>query len=157
MDLKEIQELLRMISKSDLSEVEIERKDFRIRIKKGGDPVVVSQYAMPQQMMAAPPTQLLAAEARPAQEAKPSAEVNDKLYTFRSPMIGTFYRTPSPEKPSFINVGDTVTPGKKLCIIEAMKLFNEIECDVPGKIVKILVENAQPVEYDQPLFLIEKD
>lgn len=163
MDFKQIQELLKFLNKSDLTEVVIEQGDFKLRVERKL-PENVIYSAMPT-AMSAPMVQQPVYQAAPSLEAAPTkesagegaAETNAaNLYTFKSPMIGTFYRSPSPEKDSFVKVGDQVSSGSVLCIIEAMKLFNEIECDVDGKIVKILVDNAQPVEYDQPLFLIER-
>lgn len=162
MDFKQIQELLKFLNKSDLTEVVIEQGDFKLRVeRKLADNLIYS--SMPTQMVQAPQpvyNPAPAESAAPAAEtssAEPAKEVsNANLYTFRSPIIGTFYRSPSPEKDPFVKVGDTVSNGSVLCVIEAMKLFNEIECDVDGKIVKILVDNAHPVEYDQPLFLIER-
>ncbi len=156
MDFKEIQELVKMVTKSDIMELEIERKDFRVRISKGNSKSSMV-YEMPPtlQYASAPQVQGNNAQGGEMQPAAPKEDVT--LYTFKSPMIGTFYRSTSPEKEFFVKVGDSVSAGSVLCIVEAMKLFNEIECDVSGKIVKILVENAQPVEFDQPLFLIQKD
>lgn len=158
MDFKSIQELLRFLNKSDLTEVEIQEKDFKIRVVRKTAEIVYSQAPMVQPVQM-PVVQPIAQPVAPAAESRPAAEKpaagNENLHTFRSPMIGTFYRSSSPDKPVFVNVGDTVKPGQVLCIIEAMKLFNEIECDVAGKIVKVLVDNAQPVEYEQPLFLID--
>lgn len=165
MEFKQIQEILKFINKSDLHEVEIEQGDFKLRAsRKQPENVYVS--SVPAQMTApvmqpqpqAQPVEQAAPETKaeqkaPAKEEAPAADSN--LHTFKSPIIGTFYRSPSPDKEPFIKVGDQVSKGDVLCIIEAMKLFNEIECDVDGKIVKVLVENAQPVEYDTPLFLIE--
>lgn len=165
MDLKAIQEILKFINKSELTDVEIEQKDFRLRVQRRSPENVI--YAAPQ--VSAAPVQQVQAPVAPQTPATPqpqteapaaekSAEApaaDSKLIEFKSPMIGTFYRSSSPDSDPFVKVGDTVTEGQTLCIIEAMKLFNEIESDVEGKIVKILVENAQPVEYDQPLFLIE--
>ncbi|MCS7074826.1 MAG: acetyl-CoA carboxylase biotin carboxyl carrier protein [Bacteroidia bacterium] len=168
MDFKSIQEILRFVSKSDLTEVEIEEGDFKLRIKrKGGEPpivyhtetvhpevqhpVVVNPVApvvIPQQVV---PAQPVTPTISTANETSSSAE----LYTIKAPMIGTFYRSPGPDKEPFVKVGDIVSKGDVLCIIEAMKLFNEIESEVSGKIVKILIENAKPVEYDQPLFVVE--
>lgn len=161
MDLKEIQALIKFVSVNEVDEVEINRKDFKLVIKK--NPV---QYAAPVAMPALPPApqvvSLPAATAAPvasapaATPAAPAAEPKaDNLLTIKSPMVGTFYRSSSPDSPSFVNVGDEVKSGKVVCIIEAMKLFNEIESEVSGRIVKVLVENASPVEYDQPLFLVE--
>lgn len=160
MDIKDIQELLKFINRSSLTDVEIEQKDFRLRVQRKPEGVVYAQAPVVQQLtplvQAAPVQQVQsapAAESAPAKENKAAEDKNIK--EFRAPFIGTFYRSSSPDKEPFVKVGDTVTKGKILGIIEAMKLFNEIESDLDGKIVKILVENAQPVEYDQPLFLIE--
>jgi len=149
-NLKEIEALIKLIKKSGVSEVSLDLKDFKITVRTNGHsaPVMVSAPAAPLQQSAP-------ASAPAAQPAKPAGTDESKLITVRSPMIGTFYRSSSPDKPPFINVGDEVKPGKVVCIIEAMKLFNEIESEVSGKVVKVLVENASPVEYDQPLFLIE--
>ena len=161
MDFKQIQELIKMINKSNIGEVSIEEKGFKLTIKQKEEPV--------QQLIAAPlQAQSVAALAAPAvsasqpvaaaqveKPAKAAEAPAGNTVTIKSPMIGTFYRSPSPDKPSFVGVGDDVEPGKVVCIIEAMKLFNEIESEVKGKIVKILVEDASPVEYDQPLFLVE--
>ena len=150
MDIKEIQELIKFVAKSGVSEVSIDRKDFKITIKaQGNAPAVVNMQAAPMPIAAAP-----VAAAAPAPVA-PVANENANLITIKSPMIGTFYRSGSPDKPSFVNVGDKIGPGNVLCVIEAMKLFNEIEAEVSGKIVKILIDDASPIEYDQPLFLVE--
>ena len=152
MDIKEIQELIKFVAKSGASEVSIDRKDFKITIKaQGNAPAVVNMQAAPMPTAAAPAPISAAAPAPVA----PVANENTNLITIKSPMIGTFYRSGSPDKPSFVNVGDKIGPGNVLCVIEAMKLFNEIESEVSGKIVKILVDNASPIEYDQPLFLVE--
>jgi acetyl-CoA carboxylase biotin carboxyl carrier protein len=151
MDIKEIQELIKFVAKSGVSEVSIDRKDFKITIKaQGNAPALINMQAAPVQV-AASPAPVAAPAATPA--AAPAENAN--LITIKSPMIGTFYRSGSPDKPSFVNVGDKIGPGNVLCVIEAMKLFNEIESEVSGKIVKILVDNASPIEYDQPLFLVE--
>jgi acetyl-CoA carboxylase biotin carboxyl carrier protein len=161
MDFKQIQELIKMINKSNIGEVTIEEKGFRLTVKQKEEPV--------QQVIAAPiqTSPVSAATALPqptshqttASQAteKPKAEngISDNLLTIKSPMIGTFYRSSSPDKSPFINVGDEIEVGKVVCIIEAMKLFNEIESEIRGKIVKVLAEDASPVEYDQPLFLVE--
>jgi acetyl-CoA carboxylase biotin carboxyl carrier protein len=152
MDIKKIQELVKLLNKTNIGEITIEEKDFKITIKQKkdavqhfGSPQVQPQLQLP---MAAP-----APKPEPkAEEAPPKA---DNLVTIKSPMIGTFYRQPGPGKPIFVNVGDDVTVGSVVCIIEAMKLFNEIESEVSGKIVKVLVEDASPVEFDQPLFLVD--
>lgn len=160
MDFKQIQELIKIINKSNIGEVSIEQNDFKITIKQKEDPapnIIAQQPSM--QYYSAPPQQMMTAPTVAAAIAGDAAAVSapkvDNLITIRSPMIGTFYRKPSPDKPLFIEVGDEVVPGKVVCIIEAMKLFNEIESEVSGKVVKILVEDASPVEYDQPLYLVE--
>lgn len=158
MELKEIKELIKLVSEAGVSEVEVERGDFKIAIKKVEEKVIVQSTApvmqQPVVMQAAPvATPVASAPAAPA--APVANEHASNLITIKSPMIGTFYKTPSPDKPAFVNVGDEIKPGKVLCIVEAMKLFNEIESEVSGRIVKVLVENASPVEYDQPLFLVE--
>lgn len=163
MDFKSIQEILRFVSKSELTEVEIEQKDFKLKVKRQPEiQVVQPTYSAPQVMQApamvmpSPAGNQAAGAPSPAASSADSASEGGKnLFEYRSPIIGTFYRSSGPDKDVFVKVGDTVRKGQVLCIIEAMKLFNEIESDVEGKIVKILVENAQPVEYDQPLFLIE--
>jgi len=162
MDFKQIQELIKMINKSNIGEVSIEEKGFKLTIKQKEEPV--------QQLIAAPiqaqPVATMAATSAPAAQQSAAVSASEKpakateapagnTVTIKSPMIGTFYRSPSPDKPSFVNVGDEIEPGKVVCIIEAMKLFNEIESEVKGRIVKVLVEDASPVEYDQPLFLVE--
>ena len=153
MDFKQIQELIKIINKSNISELSIEQEAFKITIKQK-DNEIQQVYAVP----ATAPVQVAApvvTAAAPAAAATPVAAKADNLVTIKSPMIGTFYRSGGPDKPPFVNVGDEVTTGKVVCIIEAMKLFNEIESEVSGKIVKVLVEDASPVEYDQPLFLVE--
>jgi acetyl-CoA carboxylase biotin carboxyl carrier protein len=156
MDLKEIQALIKFVSGVGVDEVEINQKDFKLSIKKNPAQITTTQYT-PVAVQAAPvAADPVAPAAAPAAPAAPAAEAKaDNLITIKSPMVGTFYRTPNPESPVFVNVGDEVKPGKVVCIIEAMKLFNEIESEISGKIVKVLVENATPVEYDQPLFLVE--
>ncbi|HTD41003.1 MAG TPA: acetyl-CoA carboxylase biotin carboxyl carrier protein [Mucilaginibacter sp.] len=155
MDIKQIQDLIRFVSKSGVNEVSIEQKDFKITIKTNQAPTYVTATlpgAESAPAIAAPAAAVVAHA--PAAEAAPAADTS-KFITVRSPMIGTFYRSSSPEKPLFVNVGDEIKPGTVICIIEAMKLFNEIESEVSGRVVKILVDNASPVEYDQPLFLVE--
>jgi acetyl-CoA carboxylase biotin carboxyl carrier protein len=160
MKLSEIQDLIKFVAKSGVSEVELEIKDFKIVIKTPygknethQQPVIVQTIpaaaAVPQQ------TPATAKENKAAAEKQNKATEDSKLITIKSPMIGTFYRSPGPDKAVFVNVGDELKPGKVICIIEAMKLFNEIESDITGKIVKMLVDDATPVEYDQPLFLVE--
>jgi acetyl-CoA carboxylase biotin carboxyl carrier protein len=159
MDIKEIQALIRFVATQGVDEVEISRKDFKLLIKKNPVQTVTAISAAPAQVTAALPAAPAPVAAAPAAApvvAAPAAEPKaDNLITVKSPMIGTFYRSPNPESPVFVNVGDEIKPGKVVCIIEAMKLFNEIESEVSGRIVKVLVDNATPVEYDQPLFLVE--
>jgi acetyl-CoA carboxylase biotin carboxyl carrier protein len=157
MDIKQIQDLIKFVSKSGVNEVSIEEKDFKITIKTNQEPTyVTATIPTAQAIPAAAPVASAPAPvaAAPAAQAT-AADDNAKYITIKSPIIGTFYRSPGPDKASFVNVGDEVTPGKVICIVEAMKLFNEIESEVSGKIVKILVNDAQPVEYDQPLFLVD--
>jgi acetyl-CoA carboxylase biotin carboxyl carrier protein len=160
MDIREIQDLIKFVAKSGVSEVSLETDDFKLTVKtetpnKSGKDTVVYQVAA--EVPAAMPIAVAAAPAitPTASTPAPVAEVASNTITIKSPMIGTFYRSAGPDKPVFVNVGDEVAPGKVICIIEAMKLFNEIECDVKGRIVKVLVDDATPVEYDQPLFLVE--
>lgn len=158
MKAKEIQDLIDFISNSGLAEVKIETEEFKLSIKKYAESPTVKVETLP---MAAPMAvaQPIAAAAPvaapPAPAAAPAKEDTSRYLEIKSPMIGTFYRTPNPDSDNFVNVGDSVSAGQTVCIIEAMKLFNEIESEVSGKIVKILVENASPVEYDQPLFLVD--
>ncbi|MGN5954866.1 acetyl-CoA carboxylase biotin carboxyl carrier protein [Sphingobacterium lactis] len=156
MDIKQIQDLIKFVSKSGVNEVSIEEKDFKITIKTNQEPTYVTA-TVPAAVAAAPAVAPAAAPvaAAPASPAAAPADESSKYITVKSPIIGTFYRSPGPDKGSFVNVGDEIAPGKVLCIVEAMKLFNEIESEVSGKIVKILVNDAQPVEYDQPLFLVD--
>ena len=158
MNIKQIENLIKFVSKSGVAEVSLETKEIKITIKTGkGETVVTSVPAV----VATVPTAPVAAQpSAPVVEKAPStpamkADDDSKYITIKSPMIGTFYRTPSPDKPVFVNIGDEIKPGKVICIIEAMKLFNEIESEITGKIVKVLVENSTPVEYDQPLFLVD--
>lgn len=157
MDIKQIQDLIRFVSKSGVNEVSIEQNDFKITIKTNQAPTYVTA-SLPTAESApayAPAAAPIAPAAAPVAANEAPAADTSKLITVKSPMIGTFYRSSSPEKPMFVNVGDEIKPGSILCIIEAMKLFNEIESEVSGRVVKILVDNASPVEYDQPLFLVE--
>lgn len=148
MDTKEIQRLLDYIAKSPLAEVSIETEGLKISVKKNSAVApVVTVAPAPAPVAAAPAAAAVAPVAAP---------LADNLYTVKSPMIGTFYRAASPEKGNFVEVGTEIAPGKTLCMIEAMKLFNEIDSEISGKIVQILVENASPVEFDQPLFVVEK-
>lgn len=154
MDTKEIQRLLDYIAKSPLAEVSIETEGLKVSVKKNSAvaPVVTVAAAAPAPVAAAP----AAAPAAAAPAAPVADVVADNLFTVKSPMIGTFYRAAGPDKDNFVEVGTEIAPGKTLCMIEAMKLFNEIDSEVSGKIVKILVDNASPVEFDQPLFVVEK-
>lgn len=158
MDIREIQNLIKFVSKSEVAEVSLKMKDFEIKIKNiGGQTISYTPQPMIPQPIAQTPQQLapVAPQAQQEAPAAPQAEDNSKYITVKSPMIGTFYRSSGPDKEPFVQVGDNVSPGTVLCIVEAMKLFNEIESEVSGKIVKILVDDTTPVEYDQPLFLIE--
>jgi acetyl-CoA carboxylase biotin carboxyl carrier protein len=158
MEFKQIQELLKAVNKSNISEVSIKDGDFEITIKQANTETQyvtmqpAMQQALPSQQMYAPQQMAQPQTAAPA--AAPAVETSN-LITVKSPMIGTFYRSSSPDKPSFVNVGDEIKPGQVTCIIEAMKLFNEIESEISGRIIKVLVDDATPVEYDQPLFLVE--
>lgn len=158
MDIKDIQNLIKFVSKAEVSEVKYKTKDFEITIKTplGGNENV-SYIAQPQMMSAPAPAAQSAPASTPSADnaSTDSATDESKLLTIKSPMIGTFYRRPSPDKDLFINVGDKVEAGTVVCVIEAMKLFNQIESEISGKIVKILVDDASPVEYDQPLFLVD--
>jgi acetyl-CoA carboxylase biotin carboxyl carrier protein len=158
MDIKDIQNLIKFVSKAEVSEVKYKTKDFEITIKTplAGSDAVYAQpavYHTAPQAVAAPAPAATPAAA-PAEKAEAASD-DSKYVTIKSPMIGTFYRKPSPDKDVFINVGDEVSAGKVVCVIEAMKLFNQIESEISGKIVKILVDDATPVEYDQPLFLVD--
>lgn len=155
MNIKEIQDLIKFVAKSGVNEVEIEQKDFKIIIKSQAEAKeqIIVQAAAP---LAAAPVAVLPAPAVAAPvAAAPAEEENSNYITVKSPMIGTFYRSAGPDKDSFVNVGDTIGVGDTVCIIEAMKLFNEIEAEVSGKIIKVLVDDSTPVEYDQPLFLVD--
>jgi len=166
MDFKQIQELIKMVNKSNIGEVTVELKDFRVTIKQKEDriqhvvsapvhtaPITPQIHHMPAHTSPGPTSQITSSAETTKEVSSTPAPAN--TITVKSPMIGTFYRKAGPEKPNFVEVGDEITPGKVICIIEAMKLFNEIESEIKGKIVKVLVEDASPVEYDQPLFLVE--
>jgi len=159
MDIKDIQNLIKFVSKAEVSEVKYKTKDFEITIKTPVGGNEVSYVAQPQMYHSAPqqaaPAQVPAAAVSTPAEKTEAASDDSKYVTIKSPMIGTFYRKPSPDKDVFVNVGDEVAVGKVVCVIEAMKLFNQIESEISGKIVKILVDDASPVEYDQPLFLVD--
>lgn len=156
MDFKQIQELIKMVNKSNIGELSVEQKDFKVTIKQKEEKVthVVSapMQAAPVQMAAQP---VVASQPTAGEKAKTAEAPATNTVTIKSPMIGTFYRKSSPDKPNLVDVGTDIAPGNVVCIIEAMKLFNEIESEIKGKIVKVLVEDSSPVEYDQPLFLVE--
>ncbi len=159
MDIKEIQSLIKFVAKSGASEVKLETDDIKITIRTGAasnatETTYVQQLPPMTQthMMAAPPVEAPAPVAEPATTA---TQEDDKYITIKSPIIGTFYRKPSPDKPPYVEVGSDIKKGDVLCVIEAMKLFNDIESEVSGKIVKILVDDSSPVEFDQPLFLVD--
>ena len=155
MKIKEIQNLIKFVAKSGASEVKLEMEDVKITIKTndGPQPVVVQETAVvPQQVVQTTPVSPEPSVTPPTQA---DVEEDSKYITIKSPIIGTFYRKPSPDKPNFVEVGDSISEGSVLCVIEAMKLFNDIESEVSGKIVKILVDDSSPVEFDQPLFLVD--
>ncbi|MDP1727665.1 MAG: acetyl-CoA carboxylase biotin carboxyl carrier protein [Bacteroidota bacterium] len=159
MELKEIKELIKLVSEAGVTEVEVERGDFKISIKKTEGRTTVVHHQAPstqhhtfESHAHAPAT--IVTEKLEAPTVKTDS-ISGNFITIKSPMIGTYYKSQSPDKPAFVQVGDEIKPGQVLCIVEAMKLFNEIESEVSGRIVKILVENASPIEYDQPLFLVE--
>jgi acetyl-CoA carboxylase biotin carboxyl carrier protein len=157
MDLKEIQNLIRFVAKSGASEVKLEMDDVKITIKTGSDDdkgATTYLQQMPQMPQMAPAAPVAATETAAA-PAAPAEDENSKYITIKSPIIGTFYRKPSPDKPTFVEVGKSISEGDVLCVIEAMKLFNEIESEVSGTIVKVLVDDSSPVEFDQPLFLVD--
>ncbi len=155
MDFKQIQELIRMINKSNIGELTIEEKGFKVTIKQKVE--ILQQVSSPIQSFLPPaqPVASLSSSLLEDKQKQPAESTASNLVTIKSPMIGTFYRSSSPDKPSFVNIGDEVAPGVVVCIIEAMKLFNEIESEIKGKIVKVLADDASPVEYDQPLFLVD--
>lgn len=158
MDIKEIQSLIKFVAKSGASEVKLEMKDIKITIRTGSssdspETTFVQQIPVAQAPMMAP--QAMIETAAPAEAVPTKDAEDDKYITIKSPIIGTFYRKPSPDKPSFVEVGASINKGDVLCVIEAMKLFNDIESEVSGKIVKVLVDDSSPVEFDQPLFLVD--
>jgi acetyl-CoA carboxylase biotin carboxyl carrier protein len=162
MDIKEIQDLIKFVAKSGVSEVELETKGVKIRISTAKEIAYVQAPVVTPQVINAPQVQTPVVQQQPTTNTtNPTPPASNgggdesRYVTIKSPMIGTFYRRQSPDKPLLTNVGDEIKPGKTLCIIEAMKLFNDIESEVSGKIIKILVDDASPVEYDQPLFLID--
>ncbi len=159
MDIKEIQNLIKFVAKSGASEVKLETGDVKITIRTGSlssstpETTYVQQIPMAQAPVA--PAPAAAASAAPVAEAPAPVDEDAKYITVKSPIIGTFYRKPSPDKPNFVEVGSTINQGDVLCVIEAMKLFNDIESEISGKIVKVLVDDSSPVEFDQPLFLVD--
>lgn len=162
LDLNKIQALIKFVAKSGVSEVDLETKEFKINIKSGPERVVekvVEQARIETPIQVAVPVQetksVNFSENEATSQKEKETEDTSNYVTIKSPMIGTFYRSPAPEKPPFITVGDRIEKGNTLCIIEAMKLFNEIEAETSGTIVKVLIDDAKPVEYDQPLFLID--
>jgi acetyl-CoA carboxylase biotin carboxyl carrier protein len=169
MNLSEIQELIKFVAKAGVNEVEIEKKDFKLLIKSDylakkksnfkEEPTIVQTVPVASIPAAATPIQEIAVQtASPATETEgksKEASEEDNYITIKAQMIGTFYRAPSPDKPAYVEIGATIKPGDKICIIEAMKLFNDIESEVAGKVIKVLVDDASPVEFDQPLFLID--
>ena len=164
MDIKEIQNLIKFVAKSGASEVKLEMDDIKITIKTGSEdkePTYFQQMPMQGQLQQPAPQQQAPAASQEAPQAAASgskesaSDESNNYITVKSPIIGTFYRKPSPDKEVFVEVGDTIKTGDVLCVIEAMKLFNEIESEVSGKIVKVLVDDSSPVEFDQPLFLVD--
>jgi acetyl-CoA carboxylase biotin carboxyl carrier protein len=156
MDVKEIQQLIKFVAKSGASEVKLEIEDLKITIKTGTAHKSSDVTYIQQAPVAAAPVAAAPVAVEPVAAAvEASSEDNSNYITVKSPIIGTFYRKPSPDKPNFVEVGSSISEGDALCVIEAMKLFNEIESEVSGKIVKILVDDASPVEFDQPLFLVD--
>ena len=159
MDLKEIQNLIKFVAKAKVNEVKIERKDYKNTIKSDSptkviQPIETSQINIKEEIQAEQADTIT--KNLPEAQLEENAELGENLITIKSPMIGTFYRKPSPDKDVFVEVGDTINEGDVLCVIEAMKLFNEIESDISGKLVKVLADDASPVEFEQPLFVIEK-
>ena len=158
MDLKEIQNLIKFVSNSGVAEVKLETGDIKITIRttlEGNSPDITYVQQAPMQQAITVPAVPAPVAAAPSTPAAPASDDNSKYVTIKSPMIGTFYRKPSPDKPVFVEVGSSIGKGDVLCVVEAMKLFNEIEAEISGKIVKILVDDMSPVEFDQPLFLVD--
>jgi acetyl-CoA carboxylase biotin carboxyl carrier protein len=167
MEFQEIQELIKLVAKNNLSEVSINRGDFKLVIKgerkektsfvQNSSPMMFSSPApqLPIQTQSAPSASESPKQAEPVSDSKPAANSNAGLIEIKSPIVGTFYRSSGPDKPIFAKVGDVIQKGQVLCIVEAMKLFNEIEAEISGKVVKVMLEDASPVEYDQVLFLID--
>ena len=156
MNIKEIQQLIKFVAKSGVSEVKIESKDLKLSVKTGATGNMVT-HSEPIMINTQPVVQNVPLESKTEPASSQSVDIaeEDHLITIKSPIIGTFYRKPSPDKPNFIEIGDLISEGSVLCVVEAMKLFNEIESEYSGKIVKILVDDSSPVEFDQPLFVID--
>jgi len=161
MELKEIQNLIKFVAKSGASEVKLEMDDIKITIRTGehdphrGDTTYIQQVPSMPQMAQQQQAPASTSQAPAPSQDEPAKEDNSNFIVVKSPIIGTFYRKPAPDKPVFVEVGDTIGVGDVLCVIEAMKLFNEIESEISGKIVKVLVDDSSPVEFDQPLFLVD--
>jgi acetyl-CoA carboxylase biotin carboxyl carrier protein len=155
MKIKEIRDLIDFLSASGLEEVNIETEEFKIKVKRSSDAQVIEKTVAPAPVAVAPVAAAPAPVAATPVAVEAPAAVDSNYVEIKSPMIGTFYRSANPESDVFVSVGDSVTAGQTVCIVEAMKLFNEIESEISGKIVKVLVDNAQPIEYDQPLFLVD--
>lgn len=161
MDIKEIQNLIKFVAKSGATEVKLEMDDFKITIKTTEAGAAEASYfqnypaTQPMQMVPQQPQQQAPVQAAPVAPAVVESDDNSKYVVIKSPMIGTLYRKPAPDKAPFVEVGATISKGDPVCVIEAMKLFNEIEAEISGKIVKILVDDMSPVEFDQPLFLVD--
>ena len=161
MEIKEIQNLIKFVAKSGANEVKLETDDFKITIKTNSNSAIAEKQntlqTPPSMVVQAPQSSILTTDTELPikKESQPNKEATNDLITIKSPMIGTFYRKPSPDKGVFVEVGDSIKEGDVLCVVEAMKLFNEIESEVSGKIVKILIDDSSPVEFDQPLFLVE--
>ena len=159
MDLDLIKKLIKLVEKSEVAEFSVQEGDLKIKISKNSRPLLdTNSFVQAEHQPAVSQVTIEKPEQAPPQatQPKPVDSADSNLHEIRSPIVGTFYRSPAPDADPYVKVGDTVTEGSTLCIVEAMKLMNEIESDVGGKIVKILVDNATPVEYDQPMFLIEK-
>lgn len=159
MDIKEIQNLIKFVAKSGATEVKLEMEDFKITIKttEGGaaETTYIQQIPVTPQQTVAPQVNTVPVAPTQVQQADPTTDENSAYITIKSPIIGTFYRKPAPDKAPFVEVGGTISKGSVVCVIEAMKLFNEIESEISGKIVKVLVDDSSPVEFDQPLFLVD--
>lgn len=154
-NLKDLKKIIEMMRKAELTEVDVEQEGIKIKLRKGSAPELAAPAAAPALLAPAPAAPVPLAPAAPAPAAPAAAPAAPAGLTITAPMVGTFYRSPSPDADVFIQEGSLIEPGKTVCIIEAMKLMNEIKAEVQGKVVKVMVENAQPVEYGQPLFIVE--